>query len=81
MASEQEWIEMLAEVDAINSGHPARLARIQAEHPDQHWDLWHEQLRRFWPDLGLQATVDCMTFAKGRVRIGPLNSPFVDQNY
>jgi hypothetical protein len=44
-------------------------------------DFFHETLRRRWPTLGLHAWVQEATFGKGRMVVGPIDSPFGDATY
>lgn len=44
-------------------------------------DVWHGDIRRRWPALGVQAVVTHMTYGKGRVCVGPIDCYCFDQGY
>lgn len=54
---------------------------VTAAGPPSLVDVWHGDVRRVWPALGVQAVVTEMTYGKGRVCVGPVGGYFYDQGY
>lgn len=44
-------------------------------------DFFYTTLRRRWPSLGLHAWVQEATYGKGRLLVGPIDSPMADATY